>query len=52
MSNLKKGKKKSSTINLYININDASKANLNIEIDNGFMAALSGASKMDIYGKA
>ena len=38
--------------NLYININDASKANLNIEIDNGFMAALSGASKMDIYGKA
>lgn len=28
--------------NLYIDINDASKANLDIEVENGFMAALSG----------
>ena len=37
--------------NLYININDASKANLHIEIGNGFVAALSGASKMSVSGK-
>ena len=38
--------------NLYIDINDASKANLDIEVENGFMAALSGASKINIKGKA
>lgn len=38
--------------NLYINISDASKASLHIDIENGFVASLSGASKMEAKGKA
>ncbi len=38
--------------NLYISISDASKANLKVDIENGFMASLSGATKMDISGKS
>ncbi|MHB9056651.1 MAG: GIN domain-containing protein [Paludibacteraceae bacterium] len=37
--------------NLYININDASKVNLNVDIANNFTAVVSGASKVNITGK-
>ena len=37
--------------NLYLNISDASKANLKIDIASGFSAAISGASKVELSGR-